>query len=99
MNLLMPLQVEYGQDRFTGLLVLIIDPESFLVPLLKSWPLPRATAEAVLVRRHGKNIVRLSATRFEPWKPLREVVPPQWSVLGGAVGTGRAAGVCPVPGL
>jgi diguanylate cyclase (GGDEF)-like protein/PAS domain S-box-containing protein len=76
MNLIVPLNSD-NQDKTTVLLVFVIDPEAFLVPLLQSWPVPHETAEAILVRRHGDNVVRLTEPRFEAQEPLAEVVPPE----------------------
>jgi diguanylate cyclase (GGDEF)-like protein/PAS domain S-box-containing protein len=76
MNLIVPLNFD-NRDQTPALLVFVIDPEAFLVPLLQSWPVPHKTAEAILVRRHGDNVVRLTEPRFETQEPLAEKVPPE----------------------
>ncbi|MDY0212230.1 MAG: EAL domain-containing protein [Desulfuromonadaceae bacterium] len=91
MNLLLPLELEYGQDTFTALLVIIINPEAFLMPLLESWPLPHATAEAILIRRHDDSIVRLSKPKLYAHKSLQPVVPTEdREVVGSFIKAGHA---------
>ncbi len=51
---LIPILDEQGGGRPLGVLVLRIDPEKYLYPLIKHWPSPSRTAETVLVRRDGK---------------------------------------------
>ncbi|MCZ7542858.1 MAG: hypothetical protein M5R40_04655 [Anaerolineae bacterium] len=38
-------------DEVIGVLVLRIDPETYLYPLLNRWPVPSETAETLIVRR------------------------------------------------
>ncbi|MHB8095801.1 MAG: PAS domain S-box protein [Candidatus Aminicenantales bacterium] len=56
-----------------GLLFFRIDPGIFLFPLVQSMPIPRSTAETILVRREGNEIVFLNKPRFraEGGEPLR----------------------------
>ncbi|MCC7377501.1 MAG: PAS domain S-box protein [Verrucomicrobiales bacterium] len=44
-----------GPDRW-GYLLLTIDPEQLLFPMLRSWPVTSATAEVLLVRREGDSV-------------------------------------------
>lgn len=46
-----------------GALVLLIDPERAFYPLVKSWPTPSTTGEALLVRREGDSVVFLNELR------------------------------------
>jgi PAS domain S-box-containing protein len=46
-----------------GVLTLGIDPETYLYPLLETWPAPSATGETVLVRRDGDEAVFLNRLR------------------------------------
>ncbi len=60
-----------------GAFLFSIDPERFLYPFIKLWPVPSATAETVLVRREGNRTVYLSDLRDKPgsgfhfWRPVR----------------------------
>jgi PAS domain S-box-containing protein len=49
-----------------GLLVMRIDPADYLYPLINRWPTPSPTAETLLVRREGGNVVFLNNIRFRP---------------------------------
>src|ERR1017187_6150867 len=46
-----------------GALLLKIDPERFLYPLIQSWPTPSRSAETLLVRREGNDVVFLNELR------------------------------------
>lgn len=49
-----------------AIIVLQMDPRQFLQPLIKTWPVPSATAESLLVRREGDEVVFLSELRHQP---------------------------------
>ena len=49
-----------------GVVVLRIDPNSFLFPLLDGWPTPSPTAETLLISRKGDDIVYLNKGRHRP---------------------------------
>ena len=53
-----------------GALVLEVSPETFLFPLLRSWPTPSASAETLLVRKEGNRVVYLNQSRQPLGKPL-----------------------------
>jgi len=46
-----------------GVLLLRVDPFQFLYPLLQSWPTPSKSAETVMVRREGNDVVFLNELR------------------------------------
>ena len=43
-----------------------IDPRRFLYPLVQSWPTPSPTAETLLVRREGLDVLYLNELRHQP---------------------------------
>jgi len=51
------------QYRHIGTMVLLTDPQTFLFPMLQSWPRPSTSAEALLVRRDGDQVLFLSELR------------------------------------
>jgi len=53
-----------------GGFILEIDPARFLYPYLRSWPVPSASAETLLVRREGDDVVYLNELRRAPKAPL-----------------------------
>ncbi|MDD2764796.1 MAG: PAS domain S-box protein [Opitutaceae bacterium] len=54
---------ESAGSKLVGLILLRLDPHRFLFPLLRTWPVPSATAETLLVRREGDQVVFLSELR------------------------------------
>jgi two-component system sensor histidine kinase/response regulator len=64
LNLLVPVGIkpEIGQSA-EGVFVLEVNPYKFLFPLVQSWPTPSRTAETLLVRREGDEVVYLNELR------------------------------------
>jgi signal transduction histidine kinase len=46
-----------------GFVAFVVDPRAFLFPTLQSWPVPSASAETLLARRQGDEVVYLSELR------------------------------------
>ena len=63
MDLLTPL-TEAGMAP-VGVLLIEIRSESYLFPLIRSWPTHSATAESLLVRREGDEVVYLNELRHQ----------------------------------
>jgi PAS domain S-box-containing protein len=61
---------EKPTDRSAGVLVLNIDPQTFLWPLIQTWPTPSPTSETMLVRREGDQVVYLNELRHHKGAPL-----------------------------
>jgi PAS domain S-box len=53
-----------------GVIIFRKDPSKQLFPLIQSWPIPSETAETLLVRREGQNVVWLNTLRFNNSAPL-----------------------------
>jgi PAS domain S-box-containing protein len=51
-------------------LLLRIDPDEFLYPLIESWPTPSPTSESILVRREGEEVVYLNNLRHQKITPI-----------------------------
>ena len=49
-----------------GVLLLSIDPHRFLYPLIQRWPTSSPTAETLLVRREGNEVIFLNDLRHRP---------------------------------
>jgi hypothetical protein len=60
LSLLVPIFAEQEGNRPLGLLVLRIDPNMYLYPFIQQWPVPSASAETLLVRREGTDILYLN---------------------------------------
>ena len=52
-----------ADGRVTGAFILRSDAEDFLYPLIRSWPVSSASAETLLARREGKDVVFLNTPR------------------------------------
>ncbi|MBA4374478.1 MAG: hypothetical protein C0402_16635 [Thermodesulfovibrio sp.] len=50
-------------SRPSGALVLIRDPNNFLYPLIQTWPVPSRTAETLLIRREGDEVLYINELR------------------------------------
>lgn len=61
--------------RSIGGILLCIDPHEFLYPLIRSWPSSSRTAETLLVRREGNDVVFLNELRHQRNAPLTLRVP------------------------
>ncbi len=57
--------------RSLGALVLTVDPETYLYPMLRRWPTPSRTAETLLVRREGDEVLFLNDLKFRDGAALR----------------------------
>jgi PAS domain S-box-containing protein len=60
---LVPIFDEADGNRPLGVLVLRIDPATYLYPFIKRWPTPSLTAETLLLRRDGNEILYLNDLR------------------------------------
>lgn len=65
LDLLAPIRASKG-GPVAGAVMIRIDPEAYLYPLLASWPVPTRTGETLLVQRVGNEVVFLSPLRFRP---------------------------------
>jgi len=70
-----------------GTLLLRIDPFQRLYPLVQSWPTSRRTAETLLVRRDGNDVLFLNELRYRKGTALvlREPISPSGCVAARAV--------------
>jgi PAS domain S-box-containing protein len=64
LDVVIPLRVEVGGGpRPIGVLILRIDPSIYLFPLIQSWPTSSPSAETLLVRREGDQVLYLNELR------------------------------------
>ena len=52
-----------SEDAVAGFVILRIDPSGYLYPMIQSWPTPSLSAETLLVRREGDEVVFLNELR------------------------------------
>ncbi|MBZ5703634.1 MAG: PAS domain S-box protein [Acidobacteriia bacterium] len=63
LSVLVPILDE--RSRALGMLAFRIDPDTYLYPLLNRWPTPSQTAEMLLVRREGSDVLFLNELKFQ----------------------------------
>ena len=94
LDLVVPLIDRNQNDTLVfGLLVLRVDPQKILYPLVQSWPTPSKSAETLLLRRDGDDIVYLTELRhlssseqiFK--RPVSSDKLPAVMAVGGITGT------------
>jgi PAS domain S-box-containing protein len=90
LSLLVPVFDGTEGRRALGVLVFRIDPGRYLYPFISRWPTPSKSAETLLVRREGDEVVFLNVLRFSKKTPLslrfplmRTALPAVKAVLGG----------------
>ncbi|HZW24329.1 MAG TPA: PAS domain S-box protein [Gallionella sp.] len=76
LDLIVPLTVAgKGAGTASGALVLQIDPQTYLYPIIRSWPTHSATAETTLVRRDGDDVLFLNELRHRQGTALKLRLP------------------------
>jgi two-component system, cell cycle sensor histidine kinase and response regulator CckA len=64
LHIVAPIFTGEGDARMPmGAIIFIIDADTFLYPLITSWPIPSRTAESLLVRRDGDDVLFLNNLR------------------------------------
>ncbi len=75
-----------------GVVVMRIDPNAYLYPLILRWPVPSNSAETALVRMENNKVLYLTALRFEPdsllskYIDLSETNRPSVKAVTGSIG-------------
>jgi PAS domain S-box-containing protein len=75
-----------------GVLTIEIDPQVYLYPLIQNWPVPSESAETLLVRRDGDDILYLNDLRFKNTAalslhlPLTQIDLPAAMAVQGKIG-------------
>jgi len=72
LDLLIPMKMPYeGDTVLAGVLVLRIDPEKELFPMLSTWPTPGSTSECILYRFEGDSVIYLNGSHLAGYdKPV-----------------------------
>ncbi len=73
LSVLVPIFDEQG--RALGMLAFRIDPDTHLYPLLDRWPGPAQTAEMLLLRREGSDVLFLNNLKFQKHAALTLRIP------------------------
>ena len=70
LSILVPVLTDDAPRRALGVLVFRIDPKRYIYPVIARWPVPSRTAETLIVRREGEDVVFLNDLRFRPGSAL-----------------------------
>ena len=73
--LIAPIFDKLNGNQPLGAIVLRIDPTIYLYPFIQSWPTPSNSAETLLVRLDGNQILYLNDLRFKPNAALQLSLP------------------------
>ena len=73
--LLVPIYAEVDLAHPLGMVVLRLDPGTYLYPYLTQWPAPSQTAETLLVRQEGQTVLFLNPVRFQSDSALNLRIP------------------------
>lgn len=86
MDLAIPIRRAGAGTAPIGTIVLQIDPNRFLYPFVQSWPTPSESAETLLVRRDGDQVLFLNELRHQKNTALRFRLPLSQPHLPAALG-------------
>lgn len=76
LSIYIPVGIRQGEDgRAKGAWMIQIDPYKLLYPLIQTWPSARYSAETLLVRREGNNILFLNELRHRKNTALKLRIP------------------------
>lgn len=81
-DLFAPILLRQGDDiHSVGVVLMRISPDKFLYPLIQTWPTPSPTAETILVRREGNEVVFLNELRHKKDTALSLRVPVEKTLM------------------
>ncbi|MDP2725214.1 MAG: cache domain-containing protein, partial [Syntrophales bacterium] len=93
-DLLVPLILWDQKDHpVAGVFLFKVDPYKILYPLLQSWPTPSPTAETLLIRREGNEVVYLNELRHKKASALALRLPIARKDLTAAMAVRGAEGM------
>ncbi|MEK7720643.1 MAG: PAS domain S-box protein, partial [Bacteroidota bacterium] len=75
LTVLAPIIDNQDSTHVLGIISLQIDPEHYLYPLISNWPIPSKTAETILLRREGNEVVFLNDLKFQKDAALNLRIP------------------------
>jgi PAS domain S-box-containing protein len=64
-----------GHNKPVGAVLLSVNPDEFLYPLVQSWPVPSGSAETLLIEREGDHVLFLNDLRYQNNTALNLTIP------------------------
>ena len=89
LSLLIPVFSEGVRPVVAGVLALRLDPRVYLYPYINRWPSSSRTAETLLVRRDGDDVLFLNELRFQKNAALNLRIPLREQTIAGQAVGGR----------
>jgi len=89
-DIIIPLII--NSENLIAIVVFRVDPNKFLFPLIQKWPTPSKTAETLILRREGDNVLYLNELRHQKNTALQLQIPlsrsnlPAVQALSGKIG-------------
>ena len=74
LKVLIPVIDEKNNNQFIAIVELRIDPETYLYPLIESWPTPSKTSETLIAKREGDSAVFLNELKFRKNTTLKDKI-------------------------
>ncbi len=65
LSTIVPILDPENSGQILGLVAISIDPEIYLYPFIEEWPIDSETAETLLIRREGNDVLFLNNLRFD----------------------------------
>jgi len=75
LNVIVPILDKKNNNQLIAVIMMRIDPESFLYPLINNWPIPSKSAETLILRRDGHFAVFLNELKFQKNTALNLRIP------------------------
>ncbi len=75
LKVMVPILAPTDGSRIIGFCALRIDPAAYLYPLIQLWPAPSMTAETLLVRQDGNDVMYLNELKFQKDTALNLRIP------------------------
>ncbi len=94
LDLLIPMKMPFeGDTVLAGVLVLRIDPEKELFPMLSTWPTPGSTSECILFRFEGDSVIYLNGSHLAGYDGPVSIAagPMELSVMNPVTDTNEAS--------
>ena len=82
-----------ADGRPAAVLILRVDPDAYLYPLVQSWPTPSRSAETLLIRKEGSDALFLNVLRHRPDSALTLRIPLSSTEIPAAQAVRGASGL------
>lgn len=75
LNVIVPIRDKKNNNQLVAVILMRIDPEIYLYPLINNWPIPSKSAETLILRRDGQSVVFLNELKFQKNTALNLRIP------------------------